>query len=224
MARPKSFDVDQAVDAAMDAFWSKGYAATSAQDLVDSTGLGRGSLYNAFASKHGLFEAVLRRYDEELTSHRVAVLDGTAAEVRGVSAAERVRAVLMAVVEEETGGGAGPRRGCLAVNAAVELGGTDPEVTRLVGRVFSRMEDAFHAAVVRGQAAGEFDAGQDARDLARLLLNTMYGLRVLGRTAGRDALAGIVEGTLRAVSARPDGAPQSPASATPEPAPQGPPH
>ena len=60
-------------DAAMQVFWRRGYAATSVQDLVDGTGLGRGSLYNAFGSKQGLYEAALRRY-HELTAANLDLL------------------------------------------------------------------------------------------------------------------------------------------------------
>ena len=60
--RTKDFEPDEVADAAMQVFWRRGYAATSVQDLVDGTGLGRGSLYNAFGSKQGLYEAALRRY------------------------------------------------------------------------------------------------------------------------------------------------------------------
>lgn len=58
--RTKDFEPDDVADAAMQVFWRRGYAATSVQDLVDGTGLGRGSLYNAFGSKQGLYEAALR--------------------------------------------------------------------------------------------------------------------------------------------------------------------
>ena len=51
MVRPKAFDPDSVLDHAMKTFWSKGFMATTVQDLVESTGLGRGSLYNAFTSK-----------------------------------------------------------------------------------------------------------------------------------------------------------------------------
>ncbi|KNB53401.1 TetR/AcrR family transcriptional regulator [Streptomyces caatingaensis] len=193
MARPKGFDPDRVLDAAMHAFWSKGYAATSAQDLVDGTGLGRGSLYNAYASKHGLFVEALRRYDEEWATRQVAVLEGEGA-VR-----EKVRAVLMTVVDEESAP-AGDRRGCLAVNAAVELAGRDEEVTAVVRRTFRRMEDAFCEALQRARGRGEIGADRDARALARYLLNSMYGLRVLGRTADRAVMTDIVETVLRSLS------------------------
>ncbi|WP_234426895.1 TetR/AcrR family transcriptional regulator [Streptomyces niger] len=190
MPRPKGFDPQHALEAAMTTFWNKGYAATSAQDLVDSTGLGRGSLYNTFRSKHVLFEAALRQYEAVWTARQVDVLEGDGP-VR-----ERLRTVLMTVVDEESTD-TPEHRGCLAVNSALELAGQDQEVTTLVRRIFTRMEDALCAAIQRGQRDGEIDKGQDARGLAQYVLNSMYGLRVLGKTADRTSLTGIVDRVLQ---------------------------
>ncbi|MET8541442.1 TetR/AcrR family transcriptional regulator [Kitasatospora sp. NPDC004799] len=193
MARPKEFDPDHVLDAAMNAFWSRGYAATSAQNLVDSTGLGRGSLYNAFSSKHRLFQEALTRYGEERTARQEALLEGPG------TVRERIRELLMTVVEEESRtddpDDPGPR-GCLAVNAAVELAGLDAEITAQVRRIFERMAEALRAALARAQRDGEIDPGRDPQALALFVLNSMYGLRVLGKTADRRALAGIVDTTL----------------------------
>ncbi|MBZ4321373.1 TetR/AcrR family transcriptional regulator [Streptomyces sp. SCA2-4] len=171
----------------MSAFWEKGYAGTSAQDLVESTGLGRGSLYHTFKSKHDLFEAALRRYDTEWTSRLVGILeDGD------TPAADRIRAVLMSVVEEETAGVPG-RRGCLVVNSAVELAGRDPEITDLVRDTFARVTDALTACVEEGHRDGTVDDRRAARPLALYLLNSLYGLRVLGKGTDRATLTGIVD-------------------------------
>jgi TetR/AcrR family transcriptional repressor of nem operon len=191
VARPKAFDRDVALDKAMRSFWRTGFAATTAQDLVDSMGLGRGSLYNAFVSKEQLFHAALRRYDETQASGQEDLL------AQEGSIHERIRMLLMTVVDEETSQ-SGPR-GCLAVNAAVELADRNPEVRELVRAVFERMENALRDAIDAAQRAGEIAADDSPRELARYVLNAMYGLRVLGKTATRQALVGIVEITLRAL-------------------------
>ena len=54
MARPRTFDEADVVEAARDQFWNRGYAATSVDDLTAATGLGKGSLYGAFGDKHSL--------------------------------------------------------------------------------------------------------------------------------------------------------------------------
>ena len=60
--RPRSFDVEAAVERAMGVFWSRGYHATALPDLLRATKLSRGSLYAAFGDKHSLFLRALDRY------------------------------------------------------------------------------------------------------------------------------------------------------------------
>ena len=62
MARPREFDIDHVLNAAMHAFWQRGYEATSLADLMEATGLQKGSLYKAFGDKHSLFMQALNRY------------------------------------------------------------------------------------------------------------------------------------------------------------------
>ncbi|WP_040792273.1 TetR/AcrR family transcriptional regulator [Nocardia paucivorans] len=191
MARTKSFDPDEAIDKAMEVFWRKGYAHTTPQDLVDAIGIGRGSLYNAFAGKRDLFERALRRYQAKETVRLIDLLDGPG------SPRERVRAALTLVLEASV---ADPdQRGCLATNTAVELG-DDDTVGLLVRRIFDRQHDAFRGAIEEGQRAGEFSADLDPRAAANFLLATINGMRVLARVDPRpERLAGLVETVLRAL-------------------------
>ncbi|WP_340687273.1 TetR/AcrR family transcriptional regulator [Amycolatopsis coloradensis] len=192
MPRPKGFDPAEVLDAAVSAFWRKGYAATSAQDLVDGTGLGRGSLYNAFSGKQQLFSEALRRY-EEATAVRIEEMLAAPGSIRA-----RVRRVLMDVVDDELDTSAG-HRGCLVVNAALELGGIDDDVTARVRHNFERVENAFHAEFAAARESGEIGPERDPRALARFALAAMYGLRVLGKTADRQALTQVVETTVQAL-------------------------
>ncbi len=75
MPRPREFDEGAVVAAARDEFWTRGYAATSVDDLTTVTGLGKGSLYGAFGDKHGLF---VRALDDYVTS----AVDGVRAQLR----------------------------------------------------------------------------------------------------------------------------------------------
>src|SRR3954471_15693900 len=70
MGRPRLFDLDRAVAGALKVFWERGYGATTPADLLDAIGVGKGSFYNAFSSKHALFARALRRYGDD----RVAAL------------------------------------------------------------------------------------------------------------------------------------------------------
>lgn len=189
MGRPKQFDPDAAVEQAMDVFWRKGYAATTPQDLVDALGIGKGSLYNTFGSKHDLFERALRRYRDSQAVALIEMLEESG------PVKERLRAALWLLVEMDL---ADPdRRGCMAVNAAAELAGTDEVATDLVRRMFDRTEEAFSALVEKGQRAGEIDPGRDARAAGSLLVTTVVGLRLMARVVeGPERLHRAIDATV----------------------------
>lgn len=174
--RTKAFNHDEIVDAAMQVFWQLGYSATSIQDLVDATGLSRSSLYNAFENKHGLYTQALRRY-HELTARNITLLQEPG------PVKELVRRLLMRIVNDELDGSA--QRGCLAANAALELAGPDDRITELLAGNFLRLEKALEQALLRGQAEGEIASQKTPRALARFIVNTIQGLRVLSKGSAR---------------------------------------
>lgn len=173
--RPRSFDVDVAVERAMEVFWSRGYHATALPDLLRATRLSRGSLYAAFGDKHSLFLRALDRYiadaltriDIELAPDREPV-DG-------------LRAFLAGYVDRTSG--ANGRRGCLLVATAMELAGQDAEVGRRIAGFFKAMETRLAAALSRAKAAGLLADGVEPSSAARILVCFVEGLRVVGKTA-----------------------------------------
>lgn len=168
MARPKQFDPDVAVEQAMEVFWRKGYAATTPQNLADAVGIGMGSLYNAFGSKRALFERALSRYVDV----RLRALADLLEEPTPVK--ERLRKALVFMAEEGA-------RGCMVVNTAGELAGTDEEAVRVVRRDFDLVESVFQALIEEGQRAGEIAPERDPVPLGSMLLSIMVGLRLLAR-------------------------------------------
>ncbi|MEU8893476.1 TetR/AcrR family transcriptional regulator [Streptomyces sp. NPDC048442] len=189
MARPKQFDPEAAVSQAMEVFWKKGYAATTPQDLVDALGIGKGSLYNAFGSKHALFVLALRRYRDGQSLALVELLDGSG------PVKPRLRGALKLLAEMDLDDP--DRRGCMAVNAATELAGADQLATELVRRMFDRTESAFQAVIEEGQRSGEIDPGRDAAALGSMLLGILVGSRVLARVAeGPERLARVIDATI----------------------------
>jgi TetR/AcrR family transcriptional repressor of nem operon len=170
--RPKEFDPNEIVDAAMHVFWQRGYAATSVQDLVEGTELGRSSIYNAFGSKHELYEHTLRRY-QELKASKIAVLSGPG------SVKDRIRLLLMDVVEEELSEEKG--LGCMTANAALELASHDEGVAAIVSQNLKYLESALFETLSRAQQCGEVAPDKDARALSRFILNTIQGMRVISK-------------------------------------------
>lgn len=186
MPRPKEFDPDHVVDAALDVFWAGGYASTSTQDLCERTGLGRSSLYNTFKSKHELYEHALRRYAERTRADQVDLLAQTG------PARTVIRDFLLAAVDRQL---ADPdRRGCLALNAAVEIGPADDVVAGLTRADFDAIVATMRVIIERGQRDGEIAADRDAEALARLVHGALTAIHVVGRVAqDRERLTDIVD-------------------------------
>src|SRR4051812_38251619 len=177
MGRPRLFDLDGAVASALNVFWERGYGATTPADLLDAIGVGKGSFYNAFGSKHALFEQALRRY----TDHRVAGLSAELA--NSGSASQRISGYFARLAAPENE--AALRRGCFATNTAAELGRSDPAAMKIVKRTFERMESVFEAVLQEGQQSGELDdEAVDPKAVASLLLATLIGITVLARVDG----------------------------------------
>lgn len=192
--RPREFKDTAVLDAAIDVFWKKGFEASSAQELCEQTGLGRGSLYNAFGSKHALYEASLQRYQELGVEEQRQILEQPDQPVK-----ERLRSLMEWAIDldlkEES-----ERRGCMAINAAIERGGHDPAVNRIVNFHINHLEQSLCHVIALGQRSGEITSSRPALELARMFISSYYGLRVLGKVVrDRDVLIDIVEGTLAAL-------------------------
>ncbi|MEU5419661.1 TetR/AcrR family transcriptional regulator [Streptomyces sp. NPDC001407] len=192
MARPRKFDETRVIGAAMDAFWRRGYEATSTRDLSEGTGLGPSSLYNTFGDKRQLYLRALRWYYETATEAQIEILQ------RPGPVKERLRELMLHDIDVEVDtSGTGRPAGCFAINAAIEMASSDPDVKEQVHRHFARVEEALRDAVARGQRAGEIRTDRDAASLARQVLSTYYGLHVLSRAHDdRQVLADVVEGAL----------------------------
>ncbi|WP_158813621.1 TetR/AcrR family transcriptional regulator [Methylocapsa sp. S129] len=188
--RPREFDIDAAVADAIEVFRAHGYHGTSVQDLTEGTGLARGSLYKAFHDKRSLFLAALDHY----TAGSLQRVGDALAQPGSARAA--IREALMGYARRAAEGQG--RQGCLITAAAMEMMPGDVEVSVLITRMFRRMQDLFAAAVIRGQTAGEIPRDYDERAIARLLLCTVQGLRVLGKTGPSESeMAEVVDVALR---------------------------
>lgn len=174
MPRPKTFDPEQVVDAALGLFWTRGYQATSFDDITRATGVNKPSLYAEFGDKAGLFARVLERYHAMLLAHAEATLGGTGP-VR-----DAVRAWLLSFLPSCSGAAGG--RGCLSVNATLDAAAAaDPAVAQRVAAFRLRVERLLARAIRRGVAAGELPRSVDPRAAARLLLVAQTGLMVHAR-------------------------------------------
>ncbi len=189
MARPQEFNREDVIDKAIEVFWRKGFEATSVQDLVEATKLNRGSLYNAFGDKSGLFDAALERYAQHSPAKRLIRSAGDAAP------RQTIEAIFNAVIERATTGNKG--YGCLITNTATELAGRDKDIAARVGAGLKELEDAFFRLIERGQHDGDIAPWRAPRALARFLVAALQGLIVVGKvTPNREALRDIADTAL----------------------------
>ena len=194
MARPREFDEHAVLNAAMNRFWEHGYQATSMRDLAVETGLTSPSLYNAFGDKRALFRQVLERYGQHSSRARIARLEAS------MPPKDAIKAFITEIVEHSLSDK--DRRGCLLVNSALEIGPHDPEIGAEVARRLGEVEAFFRRCVVSAQKEGMVPADRDAKDLARVLLAVLLGIRVVARARPQRKL---LEGMARPVLAMLDG-------------------
>jgi TetR/AcrR family transcriptional repressor of nem operon len=197
MARPREFDEHAVLNTAMNRFWARGYQATSMRDLALETGLTSPSLYNAFGDKRALFRQVLERYAQHSSRARIARLESR------MPPKDAIRAFITEIVEHSLSDK--DRRGCLLVNSALEIAPHDPEIGAEVASRLGEVEAFFRRSVIAAQKEGSIPSDRDAKDLARVLLAVLLGIRVAARAKPERKL---LEGMARPVLAmldRPEG-------------------
>lgn len=168
MARPREFDTDAVLDAAMCAFWRQGYEATSMADLVAATGLQKGSLYKAFTDKHTLFIRALQRYLEQANRFNHQLLSQLDSPKVGV------QHWFQTLVESY--GTYADHRGCFSVNCLIELAPHDDEVRQILAAQTVYLRSLLTQAIAHGQTVGDFRTDMEAEDLSMMLLSLLYGI------------------------------------------------
>jgi TetR/AcrR family transcriptional regulator, transcriptional repressor for nem operon len=188
MARPREFDEATVLEAAMQCFWARGFGQTSVRELAEEMGITGASLYNAFGDKRSLYRQAFAHYLGQTVRDRVARLEK-------LPPLAAIRTFFAEIIDRSVDDD--QRRGCMLVNAALELAPYDAEFQQLVGEEFSFIEAFFRHCVAAGQKDGTIAGGRSAKALARLLLSVLIGVRVLARTRPqRDVLEGAASSVL----------------------------
>ena len=195
MARPREFDEDTVLEAAMRCFWAQGYDATSVRDLAAEMGITGASLYNAFGDKRSLYRRAWDRYLTHSVHDRMARLSD-------VPPLAAIAGFFDEIVERSVADD--QRRGCLLVNSAMEVALRDAAFGEMVSRELTTLEGFFQRCVAAGQQDGTITRRQSANSLAKLLLSVLLGVRVLARARPeRDVLAGAVTALLELLRPEP---------------------
>jgi|SRR5579862_800237 TetR/AcrR family transcriptional repressor of nem operon len=186
MARPREFDEATALEAAIECFWHRGYEATSIRDLADKMGISGPSLYNTFGDKHALFVQALERYLDHSTRARIKRLEDT------LPPKQAIRCFIEEIIERSVNDR--ERRGCFLINSALEVAPHDRKLGKLIADRLAEIEAFFCRAIKAAQRDGVVPQDRGAKDIARLLLGVLLGIRVLARSKPERAL---LEGVAR---------------------------
>jgi TetR/AcrR family transcriptional regulator, transcriptional repressor for nem operon len=179
MARPREFDEGVVLDAAVLCFWNRGYEATSVKDLVERTGITAASLYNAFGDKRAIYERALDRYVEGSVASRIRRCEALAPR-------EAIGAFFEEILKRSLGDR--ERKGCMLVNAALDVAPHDPDFRKIVTEVLADIEGFFLRSVKAGQGDGSITRSLSAETLSHHLLGVLMGIRVLARVRPERAL------------------------------------
>ena len=168
MGRPREFDIDTALERAMELFWRQGYEGTSLADLTRELGVTRPSLYAAFGSKEALFLRALDRYEARAGYRQAALAAPTAAAY--------ARALLEGAADLH-----GDKRnppGCLGVQGALACAPQSDSIRKELVRRRKVGESLILSRLKRAKAEGDLPPDADPADLARYLSIVIYGITI----------------------------------------------
>lgn len=169
----KSFDEDAALEQAMEVFWEKGYEPASIANLLEGTGLNRGSLYNAFGGKQQLFVKALLKYDRD---HRKPMLAKLEAMDNPKQAIVDLFDIIVAETVEDP-----DHKGCFLINTVSEIAKKDSEVNEIVRNGVREFEAFIRRSIEVAQARGDIPKHLNPEATAKALFALIVAIRVLGR-------------------------------------------
>ena len=187
--RPRAFDPEAALDAAMHLFWEHGYEATSLAMLRDAMGLTPPQIYNAFTDKETLFRKALTRYHETEIGFALEALSAP------VSTREAIRRLLMGAAQAYTR--PGKPGGCLFVSGALAASPQAQAVADELKTYRTASEAAIAERLAKGRSIGDLPEGVSTQGFAKYLAGVMNGMSIQARDgASADELRAMAETAL----------------------------
>lgn len=170
--RPRKFNEDTALTAAMCLFWEKGLSATSLDDLAVSMNMNRPSIYNAFGNKEEIYRATLSRFCGQLDK-----------ELKDVLESSQIKPGLIIFFDHaiEVYCGNNPAMGCLMICTAPSEALSHPEVGKDLSDLIKRLDNGFTKRLRRARLENELPKETDLKNTAKLLQATLQTLALRAR-------------------------------------------
>ena len=179
MGRPRSFDRDAALEAAMEVFWRHGYDGATLAELTKAMGIKPPSLYAAFGNKEGLLKAALDRYTQKRAEHMAGILAAPTAR----QVAERL---LFGIADVQTDPANPP--GCLLVQGGLACGAGSQNIPSELAARRAHTETELRDRFDQARQDGDLPASADPAALARFLSSVTAGMGVMA-ASGSDRVA-----------------------------------
>jgi len=180
MARNRNFDEQQILDKAIELFKVRGYRGTTPEDLVNTLGISRSSLYNTFGDKHSLLLKALYRYHEKTVVSLQKIVTNTKEPLEGIK-------LIFKLSIEGTYPGGMPE-GCFLINSIIEFGPDEPAAVEVVKKSIDATRKALLHFVASGRKTRQFSNSLDAETMADYLQNCINGI-VVSAKAGMSQAA-----------------------------------
>ncbi len=179
--RPRTFDMDHALDRAVEVFWKHGFQDASLNELTEAMGLSKPSLYAAFGDKEALYLKTLGRYVARLIERHAGALNDEPDGRRAVEGFLRSLAAMLA--DPELPGG------CFIINGTADCGGSTipASVEQALRQALQGSEMMVLKRLQRAQAEGQLAPGAHAEALATLFVSIIAGMAVLAKSGAPRA-------------------------------------
>jgi AcrR family transcriptional regulator len=169
IGRPRGFDENAALEAAMRVFWEKSYEGATLSDLTSAMGINRSSMYAAFGDKAALFRRAMERYREGPMRY---IRDALEKPVLRDAVASLLNGTVLFLSQP------GHPRGCLSIQAALACGVDSEPIQQAMVEWRKAGEEALRKRFVKARRAGELPRDISPADLARFIATVMAGLAV----------------------------------------------
>jgi len=173
--RPRQFDTNEVLRIVQDLFWQKGYKETSLSDLIDATGLHKGSLYKAFGDKKQLYLLALENYMNDTFNETVSIASQFNSPLAALSS------ILFHIVDD-TENNTGCARGCMVINSIIQSSEEDPELQALIKNSYEKRFNALVKLIEEGQKVNEIHNSKPAELLAAITMTFTAGLSTAAKS------------------------------------------
>lgn len=170
--RPTIYDNKDVIEKAQQVFWTKGFTATSLEDLLNAMGMGSGSFYNAFkGGKKELFQKAINQRREAFNQFKEAVS-------QSATPIDLIKDFFRSIAKADK---QTHLQGCIIANTVVEMAALDKELEKEAVSILKEVEQLYTITIEKAQKNGTLKNQTDPVILGRYLITLWNGLNVTRR-------------------------------------------